>query len=204
MCQIAFFLVAGGGTNASYNRVTKRGQEGGKKEVIREADREMERIGLRLPLQGHLFCWIKYFSLIKVAFLSSFPPFSSFFPSPSPLQLLPLPLLFFTSHSTSPPPPPRHHPASLALPPFWGAADAVSMATIGSMFVWYVCDPLITAGCRLERHFSPWTAEGDGSRRWPNDRNNKSMKGQNVMNHSWNPRLFRWLEPFTHSKYKLQ
>lgn len=41
-----------------------------------------------------------------------------------------------------------HPPPALTLsvppPPLWGAADAVPIATIGSMFAWYACDPLIT------------------------------------------------------------
>lgn len=117
-------------------------------------ERERERSCLCLPHQGHPFCWIKYCRLIEVGFsLLLFPLHPSFSISsfsinhpPHCCRLCsPSPLLFFTSHSTSllil-----SSLSLSLSLPlhPFWGAADAVPMATIGSMFVWYVRDPLIT------------------------------------------------------------
>lgn len=92
-------------------------------------------VGAELCLpQGHLFCWIKPFWLME----ASSSPLSLIPPSLSP----PLVTLYhfsssscsfvfhFTFHFSS-------HPL------FWGTAD-VPMATMGSMFVWYICGPLIT------------------------------------------------------------
>lgn len=92
-------------------------------------------VGVELCLhQGHHFCWIKSFWLRE----ASSSPLSLIPPSLSP----PLVALYhfsssscsfvfhFTFHFSS-------HPL------FWGTAD-VPMATIGSMFVWYICGPLIT------------------------------------------------------------
>ncbi len=143
MCQSAFCFISDNGTNIIYNSTMKGGGE-------RSDKKNRERMCcLCLPHQGHPFCWIKYFRLIEVGF--SLLLFPSITPSPFPLS----PLITRPSAAAPPPSPSCFSlhipllillliPLSLPLPPFWGAADAVAMATIGSMFVWYVCDPLIT------------------------------------------------------------
>lgn len=147
MCQSDFSVICEDGTNIFYKRRGRVEERSDKKSKGREWERKPTCFCL--PLQGHPFCWIKYFRLIEVGF--SLLLFRSIPPSPFPLS----PSITRPTAAPHPPPPLVFHLTFLILlplslsppaprPPFWGAADAVPIATIGSMFVWYACDPLIT------------------------------------------------------------